>query len=65
MFKEIVMNMPVMLALTMGAYLLGLWIRNKSGISLIHPFLISIPVIISILVALDIPETSLFLPLFF
>lgn len=55
MLKDLIMNVPAMLMLTVGAYLLGLWIKNKSGISLIHPFLISIPVIITILVCLDIP----------
>ncbi|MDE6871259.1 MAG: LrgB family protein [Bacteroidales bacterium] len=55
MIREIFMNVPMMLVLTIGSYLLGLWIKNKSGISLLHPFLICIPVIVSILKVLDIP----------
>lgn len=53
--REMMMNMPMMLALTVGAYLLGVWVRRKSGLSMLHPFLISIPVVIAILKAVDIP----------
>lgn len=49
------MNMPAMLLLTIGAYLLGLWAKKKSGLALLHPFLISIPVIIAVLKLTDIP----------
>lgn len=49
------MNVPAMLALTIGAYLSGVWISRKSGISLLHPFLIAIPVIVAVLKVLDIP----------
>ena len=49
------MNTPAMLLLTLGAYLLGLWVRKKSGLALLHPFLISIPVIITVLKLADIP----------
>lgn len=52
---EALMNMPVMLALTVGAYLFGLWVRRKSGIALLHPFLISVPVILSVLRFAEIP----------
>lgn len=52
---EILMNMPAMLLLTVGAYLLGLWAKKKSGLALLHPFLISIPVIIAVLKLTDIP----------
>ena len=34
--KELMMNMPMMLVLTVGAYLLGVWVRRKSGISMLH-----------------------------
>ena len=44
-----------MLLLTIGAYLLGIWVKNRSGIALLHPFLISIPVIIAVLKLTDIP----------
>lgn len=53
--KELMMNMPMMLALTVGAYLLGVWVKRKSGLSMLHPFLISVPVVIAILEATDIP----------
>lgn len=53
--KELMMNMPMMLVLTVGAYLLGVWIKKKSGLSILHPFLISVPVVIAILKAADIP----------
>lgn len=52
---EMIMNMPVMLLLTIGAYLLGVWVKKKSGLALMHPFLISIPVIITVLKLTDIP----------
>ena len=52
---EMIMNMPVMLLLTIGAYLLGVWVKKKSGLALMHPFLISIPVIITVLKLTDTP----------
>ena len=52
---EMLMNVPMMLVLTVGAYLLGVWVRRKSGISMLHPFLISLPVIIAVLKVFDIP----------
>ena len=52
--KELIMNMPMMLSLTVGAYLLGLWVRKKSGLALLHPFFISIPVILAVLKSADI-----------
>ncbi len=55
MVREIFMNVPAMLCLTVGAFLLGVWIRNKTKISLLHPFVICIPTIITILVVLEIP----------
>lgn len=55
MRMEMLMNMPAMLLLTVGAYLLGLWVKKKSGLALLHPFLISIPVIIAVLKLTDIP----------
>ena len=42
-------NVPFMLALTLGSYLLGVWVKKKSGLSLLHPFLICIPVIAAVL----------------
>lgn len=51
MMGEIIFNVPVMLSITVGAYLLGLWVKKKSGLALMHPFLISIPVIIAVIKA--------------
>ena len=57
MVHEIFNNIPAMLLLTVGAYLLGVWLKRKSGIALLHPFVISIPVIIAVIKLLDIsPE---------
>lgn len=55
MRMEILMNMPMMLLLTLGAYMLGVWVKKKSGLALLHPFLISIPVVIVVLKLTDIP----------
>ncbi|MDE5732492.1 MAG: LrgB family protein [Bacteroidales bacterium] len=49
MANEFFLNVPVMLALTIGAYLLGTYIKDKSGMSLLHPFLICIPTIVAVL----------------
>lgn len=49
------MTVPVMLLLTIGAYLLGVWIRKKSGISMLTPLFIALPVIVTVLLLFDIP----------
>ncbi len=51
MMNELTNNVPVMLALTLGAYLLGIYIKTKAKSSLLHPFLIAIPTIIAVLYA--------------
>ncbi len=51
----LIYNVPVMLALTIGSYLLGIYIKNKSGLSLLHPFLICIPTIVAILYFTGVP----------
>ena len=48
-------NVPFMLALTLGSYLLGVWVKKKSGLSLLHPFLICIPVIAAVLKFTGVP----------
>lgn len=55
MLREIVGSTPVMLVLTLCVYLLAVWIRTKSRISLLNPMLISAPVIITILWLFKIP----------
>ena len=55
--SELLMNVPCMLALTVGAYMLGLWLKRRSGWSLLHPFLVSIPMIIGVLWLTGIPAS--------
>lgn len=52
---EFLTNTPMMLALTIGAYILGVFVRKRSGLSWLHPLLICLPVIIAILVIFKIP----------
>lgn len=54
-YNELVYNVPMMLALTVGSYLLGVYTKRKSKLSLLHPFLICIPVIIAVLHFTGIP----------
>lgn len=44
--RELFLNTPTLLFLTLGSYLLGIYCKTKSGISLLHPFVICIPIII-------------------
>lgn len=53
--SELIYNVPMMLALTIGSYLLGIYIKRKSRLSLLHPFLICIPVIIAVLHFTGVP----------
>ena len=55
--SELLMNVPCMLALTVGAYMLGLWLKRRSGWPLLHPFLVSIPMIIGVLWLTGIPAS--------
>lgn len=55
MMRELLMNQPLMLALTIGVYILAVRIRTRSGIMLLNPMLISMPVIITILWICRIP----------
>ncbi len=52
---DLITSIPFMLLLTTGTYLLGSYIYTKSGISILHPILISILTIIGVLKWLDIP----------
>ena len=56
MIRDILMTTPAMLALTIGAYLLGVYIRTKSKLSLLNPMLISAPIIIALLLTLHSPS---------
>ena len=53
--SDLIATVPFMLLLTTGTYLLGSYIYNKSGISILHPILISIITIICVLKWFDIP----------
>lgn len=54
MMRDLFMNVPFLLFLTVGSYLLGVFCQRKSGSSLLHPFLICIPIIIFTLKVTDI-----------
>ncbi len=45
----------MMLLLTVGAYMIGIYVKTKLKTSLLHPFLIAIPTVIAVLHFLDIP----------
>ncbi len=55
MMNDLFCSAPVMLLLTVGAYLFGIYVRTKSGTSMLHPFITSIPVIIAVLHFSGIP----------
>lgn len=44
-----------MLLLTLASYLLGVFIHKKSGISVLHPFITAIVVIIGVIILFEIP----------
>ncbi|MCQ2185801.1 MAG: LrgB family protein [Bacteroidales bacterium] len=48
-------GMPSMLLLTLASYLLGVFIHKKSGISVLHPFITAMVVIIGVIILFDIP----------
>lgn len=56
--SEIITSTPAMLLLTLSAYLLGMCIHKKSGISMLHPFITAMVVIIGILLIFKIPYTE-------
>ncbi len=49
MKSDLMCSLPMMLMLTLGAYLLGVYVKTKSKSALVHPFLIAIPTIIAVL----------------
>lgn len=53
--NDVVTSMPAMLLLTLASYLLGVFIHRKSGISVLHPFITSLVVIIGTLLIFKIP----------
>lgn len=53
--REVLCSMPTLLMFTFGTYLLGVFLQRKSGWTLLHPFLICIPVLLVLLKVLDIP----------
>lgn len=55
MINDVVTSMPAMLLLTLASYLLGVFIHRKSGISVLHPFITSLVVIIGTLLIFKIP----------
>lgn len=56
---ERVVNMEIfILTLVVGVYLAAVWLYRKTGLKLLHPLLVSIPVLAAILHVLDIPYDS-------
>ncbi len=56
---EKVVNMEIfILTLVVGVYLAAGWLYRKTGVKLLHPLLVSIPVLAAILHVLDIPYHS-------
>ena len=53
--NDVVTSIPAMLLLTLASYLLGVFIHRKSGISVLHPFITSLVVIIGTLLIFKIP----------
>ncbi|MBR1793441.1 MAG: LrgB family protein [Bacteroidales bacterium] len=54
MLNEVVNSVPVLLALTIGAYIFGIWLRAKTKLAMLNPMLTSIPIIITVLLVFDI-----------
>ena len=56
---EKTVNMEIfILTLVVGVYLAAVWLYRKTGLKLLHPLLVSIPVLAAILHVLDIPYDS-------
>ena len=55
---EVVTSMPAMLLLTLASYLLGVFFQKKSGISMLHPFITALVVIIAVLLIFKIPYSE-------
>lgn len=53
--KDVMTGMPAMLLLTLASYLLGVFFQKKSGVSVLHPFITAMVVIIGTLFIFDIP----------
>ena len=51
-------GMPAMLLLTLASYLLGVFIQRKSGISVLHPFITALVVIIGTILIFKIPYSE-------
>lgn len=52
---DIITGMPAMLLLTLASYLLGVFFQKSSKISVLHPFITAMVVIIAVLFLFDIP----------
>ena len=55
---EVVTGMPAMLLLTLASYLLGVFFQKKSGISMLHPFITAMVVIIGVLLIFKVPYSD-------
>ncbi len=55
---EVMTSIPAMLLLTLASYLLGVFIHRKSGISVLHPFITAMVVIIGVILIFKIPYSE-------
>ncbi|MBQ0043756.1 MAG: LrgB family protein [Bacteroidales bacterium] len=56
--NEIMTGMPAMLLLTLASYLLGVFFQKSTKISVLHPFITAMVIIIATLFIFDIPYES-------
>lgn len=55
---DVITGMPAMLLLTLASYLLGVFFQKKSGISVLHPFITALVVVIGTLVIFKVPYSD-------
>lgn len=55
---EVITSAPAMLLLTLASYLLGVFFQKKSGISMLHPFITALVVIIGVLLIFKVPYSE-------
>ena len=53
--NDVLTSMPATLLLTLSSYLLGVFIHRKSGLSVLHPFITAMAVIIGVLLIFKVP----------
>lgn len=56
--SQVLTSVPAMLLLTLASYLLGVFFQKKSGISVLHPFITALVVIIGTILIFKIPYSE-------